>query len=294
LPTGKHTSGQTDFRRCRAWTHKGPLLLPATNASSADGGFVDPGRLANALGVACGPDQDYDGVEDIYVGQPGAHVGVHVYSGRTGAYVRYLNNDAVRFIAVHPAPEKYTGSSIPASVPDTKLVYSYNCDEYGNWYLAPGVTFPAEWGIGWSLYDDDPKPWGGRMAGSFAQSTTLGLRNLPPHTSITVSFDLILLGISGDKWDGQGVPGDTNPDRFRSVVIGAGGMALESFSQDAGVVQSYPYGAGGVTYPGLTGSTRQTTSGSNTLFRVAQSKLHRCAQQLQCGHTVPSRRHTVY
>ena len=39
LPTGKHTSGQTDFRRRRAWTHKGPLLLPATNASSADGGF---------------------------------------------------------------------------------------------------------------------------------------------------------------------------------------------------------------------------------------------------------------
>ena len=39
LPIGKNASDQTEFQRRRAWIHKGPLMLPATNDSSADGGF---------------------------------------------------------------------------------------------------------------------------------------------------------------------------------------------------------------------------------------------------------------
>ena len=221
---------------------------------------LDSGRLSNALGIDLGPDQDFDGVPDLYVGQPGGQVGVHVYSGRTGAYIRYLNNDPLTFVSVYPAVSEYAGSNIPATNPDVKLVYSYNADEHGNWYLAPGVGFAEGSSFGWGIYDSDPKPWGGRILGSFNTTNTLSLTGLPPHSKVTVTYDLVLFGVSGEKWDGQGVPGDEARDTFRCYVQGADAAAAESFSQDAAVAQSYPYGAGGVTYPGLTGSSRQAVN----------------------------------
>ncbi len=221
----------------------------------------DPGRLANGLGIDCGPDQDFDGVPDLYVGQRTGQVGVHVYSGRTGAYIRYLNNDDVGFIAVYPNPSEYTGN-IPATNPNIKLIYNYNCDEHLGWYLAPGVTF--EEGFGWDVYDSDPKPWGGRMLGAFNTNNALRLRNLPAHSEITVTFDLILHGTGGgNRWDGQGITGDPNPDRFAVYVDSEVGLPLASFSQDGSLVQTYPFVHETVTYPGLTGASRHYVNPDN-------------------------------
>ncbi len=219
----------------------------------------DPARLLNLWGVTAGLDQDFDGVPDIYTGHlSGGQPGINIYSGRTGAYIRQLNNDPVGHVAAYPLIYPNPGQLPLAG--EQVVVYSYNCDEHGNWYLAPGVGFPDEWSFGWAVYDTDPKPWGGRLLGSFNTTNVLGLRGLPPHRKVTVSFDLILIGVAGEKWDGQGVSGDEAPDRFRCYVQGTDGVAFESFSQDASVVQSYPYGAGGVVYPGLTGSSRQAVN----------------------------------
>ncbi len=206
----------------------------------------DPDRLANPWGVATGLDQDFDGVPDIYVGQNQGLVGVHVYSGRTGAYIRYLNNDPVGQIAAYPLI--YNGL-IPAEGTET-VVYKSNFE--GLTYLAPGVTPAPEWPTGWGIFDTDPKFLSeGRMLGSFDQTNALGLRNLPPHSSVTITFDLILGGLGGTLW--QGNAGD-EPDRFGVSIDGVGQVLWESFSQDPSLRQSYP--GAGTDYPGHTGMSR--------------------------------------
>ncbi|BCW97366.1 MAG: hypothetical protein KatS3mg024_0193 [Armatimonadota bacterium] len=210
----------------------------------------DPERLANPWGVTTGLDQDFDGVPDIYVGQfGGQQVGIHVYSGRTGAYIRYLNNDPVGHIAAYPVV--YSGL-IPLQGPGT-VIYKSNFE--GVTYVAPGVSFNPEWPTGWALFDTDPKTLTeGRMLGSFNQTNALGVRNLPPHSSVTVTFDLILAGLEGTLWHGNGTPENPQPDRFGLSIDDGDPLMLESFSQDPNLRQSYP--GAGVDYPGHTGMSR--------------------------------------
>ncbi|MBI3467960.1 MAG: hypothetical protein HY000_33555 [Planctomycetes bacterium] len=113
----------------------------------------------------------------------------------------------------------------------------------------------------WSLTSSDVTPVGARrFLGQFGpETTTLTLPDLPPHSDVTISFDLFVIR----SWDGNVV----GPDRFKLSVAGGPTLLDTTFSNVDGQggfpvwEQSYPDATGGGSHPPHTGAAEINTLG---------------------------------
>src|SRR5688572_10858426 len=87
--------------------------------------------------------------------------------------------------------------------------------------------FEGTVGPEWSRTNTERTPVGDRgFLGQFgAETVTLSLNNLPPHSQLTVSFDLFLLR----SWDGSGED-EFGPDTWSLAVDGGPRLIHTSFS----------------------------------------------------------------
>jgi len=100
-----------------------------------------------------------------------------------------------------------------------------------------------------------------RFLGPFATGTNLlGLTNLPSHSEVTVSFDLLILL----TWDGNG-DSDNGPDIWTLSVAGGQTLLrasfLNTFLIDKNSAQSYPDDVGLGLHDGRTGAVENNTLG---------------------------------
>lgn len=109
----------------------------------------------------------------------------------------------------------------------------------------------------WSTTRTDATPTGGRrFQGRFGKETVgLMLNNLPPHNSVTVSFDLFII----QSWDGNAT--DYGPDIWE-LNVGSGPTLLRTtFSNHSSRRQAYPDWYPGGDHPGLSAATETDTLG---------------------------------
>ena len=117
-------------------------------------------------------------------------------------------------------------------------------------------------GSEWSLRSTAVTPVGARrFLGPFATGTNLlGLTNLPSHSEVTVSFDLLILL----TWDGNG-DSDNGPDIWTLSVAGGQTLLrasfLNTFLIDKNSAQSYPDDVGLGLHDGRTGAVENNTLG---------------------------------
>ncbi len=147
--------------------------------------------------------------------------------------------------------------SIVPALAQLTLVYSENFDNPGwPWtpYVYPGVTWS------WRAVDGDPDPFDpGRVFGSWNISQWLVLNNLPAHDYLVYKFDLIIMGVWGDGWDGYYVDEGGKPDIMAFAYSDSPFIGYYSFSQypdDPNKPQSYPSWHDGTMYAGDTGAVK--------------------------------------
>jgi hypothetical protein len=125
--------------------------------------------------------------------------------------------------------------------------------------------FEGTVGPEWSNISTDVTPIGARhFLGQFGsvsvdQAVTLTLSNIPPHTGITVSFDLFIIA----SWDGHGI--DVGPDIWDLTAVGVTNLLHTTFSNVQDCFpgdrhQDYPG-----TYPGSDFPERTGASETNSL-----------------------------
>jgi len=140
------------------------------------------------------------------------------------------------------------------ATPVTKVVYSNDFE---------GVV-----GSGWSNTSRNTTPSGRRFLGEFGDGTvSLTLNSLPPHTFVTVSFDLFIIR----SWDGNQLwhLGDPNthsrvgPDVWDLNVGGGPTLLHTTFSNVMLPLfsQAYPDAYPGGDHPVCTGATENNTLG---------------------------------
>jgi len=122
------------------------------------------------------------------------------------------------------------------------------------------TDFEGAIGNEWSTNKTEVTPKGSRrFLGQFANDTvSLSLSNLPPHTNVTVSFDLFII----QTWNGNGKAGEPGPDCWTLSVTGGPVLLYTTFcGYSGGANQAFPdsYPAG--DYPGLTGADETNTLG---------------------------------
>lgn len=131
--------------------------------------------------------------------------------------------------------------------------------------------FEGAVGPEWSNTSTDVTPMGARhFLGQFGsvsvdQSVLLTLGDIPPHTGITVSFDLFIIA----SWDGHGI--DVGPDIWDLTAVGVTNLLHTTFSNvqncfDCDRCQDFPG-----TYPGSdfsykTGATETNSLGFHFLY----------------------------
>jgi hypothetical protein len=103
--------------------------------------------------------------------------------------------------------------------------------------------FKSAVGSEWSNRATDTTPSGRKFLGQFGNSTTrLTLNKLPPHTSVTVSFDLYIIR----TWDGSQAPPPAGPDIWDLSVAGGPTLLHTTFSNI--FLPTHPYNR--QSYPG--------------------------------------------
>ncbi|QSQ15713.1 SBBP repeat-containing protein [Myxococcus landrumensis] len=132
-------------------------------------------------------------------------------------------------------------------------------------YRAYFANFQNGVGSGWSSTSVSTTPQGGRtFLGTFGpQSVSLFVGQLPAHTSVTVSFDLLLLG----AWQGEGSPtGGGSRDGWGMAINGQ--SVLSATFSNGSYSQSFP--SGGYN-PARTGSEANNTLGhpyGDSIYRM--------------------------
>jgi len=130
------------------------------------------------------------------------------------------------------------------ATPETRVVYSNDFEE-------------AE-GPEWSNTSTDITQSGQRFLGHFSNDTvSLTLNDLPSHTDVTVSFDLLIIR----SWDGNGPEG---PDVWDLSVAGGQTLLHTTFTNadPSGTErQAYPGTYPGGEHPGRTGAAETNTLG---------------------------------
>ena len=132
---------------------------------------------------------------------------------------------------------------------------------FGN--LAYFDDFEAPPGPEWSDARTDVTPIGQRkFLGQFGnQSVTLSLSNLPPHTAVTASFDLFVLG----RWDGNDTTAGWGPDVVEVRLAGGLVLAHTTFNnahpETVAAGQACPDGYPGGNHLAHTGAKEFNTLG---------------------------------
>lgn len=136
----------------------------------------------------------------------------------------------------------------------------------------PQVVYETEFdgtvGAEWSRTNTSTTPIGGRrFLGRFnKEAATLSLSNLPPHSSITISFKLFLIL----TWDGNivvNLAGNTVGPDVWSLSLDGNSLLRASFGNWAAgttpdnVLQSYPNPFGAGAFPSRTGASENNTLG---------------------------------
>ncbi len=143
---------------------------------------------------------------------------------------------------------------------------------------APLVVYTTNFESGvdpeWSVSNTSVTPYGYTFLGEFITETaTLSLDNLPPHSEVTVSFDLFTIG----SWDG--VHPDHGPDIFDLTVDGGPTLLHSTFgiwdNSDQEWWQNYPdeYPGGAVYYP-RTGSDYELGYGLDAAYELNYTFAH--------------------
>jgi len=109
----------------------------------------------------------------------------------------------------------------------------------------------------WNNGARDITPLGGRVfLGRFSNDTVrLSLNTLPPHSSVTVSFDLFII----QSWDGFG--NVAGPDFWTFSIPGIGALLNTTFGNFIGNTQSFPDNYGEGSHPAYTGAAEVYTLG---------------------------------
>ena len=109
--------------------------------------------------------------------------------------------------------------------------------------------FEGTVGLEWSSTNIATTPSGRKFLGQFTDdSVTLTLTGLPPHLSVSVSFDLYLI--------------ELNDEHFFELSIDGGPVLMTtSFNYNPASTQAYPDNYPGVGYPGQTGAGEVDTLG---------------------------------
>jgi cysteine-rich repeat protein len=121
--------------------------------------------------------------------------------------------------------------------------------------------FEGAVGPEWSDASTDVTPVGSRrFLGQFANQTdTLSLTGLPPHSAVSVSFDLFVIG----SWDGNGVV-CCGPDLFDLAVQGGPSLIHTTFGNGPGnqnPIQAYPGSYPNGAFPNETSAVEVDTLG---------------------------------
>ena len=114
------------------------------------------------------------------------------------------------------------------------------------------ADFESAAGLEWSTTNRDVTPIGARhFLGQLSnQTVTLSLTNLPPHTNVTVSFDLFILL----SWDGSWSGNSDGPDRWRLQAAGGPILLDTTFNNITRALNQSYYNAG-QAFPGTFGSS---------------------------------------
>src|SRR5579859_7688161 len=131
--------------------------------------------------------------------------------------------------------------------------------------------FEGAVGPEWSITNTDVTPVGARhflgQIGSVSveQAVTLTLTNIPPHTGITVSFDLYII----DSWDGHGI--DVGPDIWDLTAVGVTNLLHTTFSNVQNCFgcdrcQDFPGTYPGSEYQAKTGAVETNSLGYHFLY----------------------------
>ena len=141
-------------------------------------------------------------------------------------------------------------------------------------------NFDTPVGPEWSQADRDVTPWGQRMfLGQFgAESVTLTLSDLPPHSTLLLTFDLFIIG----SWDGNYVGSGAGPDIWQ-VWADEGAAFTTTFNTHtfAAQYQAYPDIYPGGQHPSNTGATEVNTLGYSCIGSCTNAVYH---FELALGH----------
>ncbi|MEI6520122.1 MAG: type II secretion system protein [bacterium] len=129
-------------------------------------------------------------------------------------------------------------------------------------------NFETSVGSEWSQTTTGTTPAGARkFLGPFTNSTvSLNLTGLPTHTSLSISFDLLVIG----NWTGN-----TGPCQMQVTVVGGKNIINSSFSTEPTMVQAYP-GDIPASNAGNTGAMLVNGLGypKDALYRISSSIPH--------------------
>ena len=159
--------------------------------------------------------------------------------------------DSGSSLATAAATSSATSVIAPTLAPLGTLVYSNDFE---------GLAGPE-----WSSNRISASPTGRRFAGRFfSESVTLRISSLPPHSSVTVTFDLYVL----DSWDGDGkTQGGTShgsgPDMWEIALERGPTIFRTTFSNldEFDWWQSYPDALDDGRHPAYTGAAEIDTLG---------------------------------
>jgi hypothetical protein len=132
------------------------------------------------------------------------------------------------------------------------------------------ANFDDAVGVEWSRQITETAPSGTRtFLGPFADETvSLSITDLQPHTSITMSFDVVIAG----GWDGEGPLGP----HFWGVSSADGSVFLNTTFSNTSSLQSYPGEYPGFNLPG-TGAAETSTlfyEGGDSVYSIVFSFPH--------------------
>jgi hypothetical protein len=115
----------------------------------------------------------------------------------------------------------------------------------------------------WSNTAREATPVGGReFLGRFGNGTVrLSLNTLPPHSVVTVSFNLFVI----QSWDGEGTCNSSGPDLWNFAIPGVRTLLNTTFANFNGCAQSFPDNFGAGSHPAYTGAAEIYTLGYSWL-----------------------------
>ncbi len=119
-------------------------------------------------------------------------------------------------------------------------------------------NFETSVGTEWSINRAEVTPVGNRrFLGQFGNDTvSLSLANLPPHSQVSVAFDLYVIR----TWDGNGPAAEFGPDVFEARAENGPSLTRTTFTNHSYLRQAYPS-----EFPGGDNTPRNGAVENNTL-----------------------------